>query len=114
MESVVLKWRYRGGLKAATNWKYRSSLKNLYNKIGFKFKKSNDYILVKGKYSELTPAMDIKNLKLKTIIMKDGFCYFHSTGNYSDSEVERVETYVYTSFEKNSPNNYIPNLFNLF
>jgi hypothetical protein len=113
MNSIVLKWRYRGGLKAASNWKYRTSLKNLYNKIGFKFKKLNDYISVKSKYYELKDTeIDIKNLKLNTITMKDGLCFFCSDGIYNDKTVERVEHYAYTAYIKGM--RALPNLFNLF
>jgi len=115
MESVVLKWRYRGCLKAATNWKYKSSLKNLYKKIGFKFKKLKDYILVRNNFSELKETgIDVQSLKLNTITMKDGLCFLCSDGNYNSRKVDRIETYAYATYTKNSSNSYIPKLINLF
>ena len=82
--------------------------------IGFKFKRLKDYISTRSSYPEMKdPRMNIENLKLHTITMKDGFCFFCSNGTYQDKEVDRIETFAYTAFEKNSSNKYIPNLFNL-
>lgn len=111
MNPIVLKWSYRGGLKASLNWNYRSGLKNLYKKIGFKFKKLKDSLLVDGDYYPFE-KFDIEpnSLKLNTLTMKDNFCFFCSNGNYKGQGFDRVETYAYTTYVKGMQA--LPNLFN--
>jgi hypothetical protein len=112
MSSATLKWSYRSGLKAALNWKYRSGLKSLYNKIGFKFKKLKDSLLIDREYHDFEKSnIYPHSLRLNTVTMKDNLCFFCSDGNYRGQGIDRIETYAYTTYVKGM--RLLPNLFNL-
>ena len=88
---------------------------NKQTKIDYKFKEKGDYFLDGKKYRCFNEVgLPSKIFKLNGINMKNGKLQLCFKCHHNGKEMYRTKVYDYTTYTKNSPNNYIPKLINLF